>query len=121
MVASPAANLGQTGSKCMLLTTMRSRCFILVYHFPRSREETEAGDFSKGEGAPLCFIHKFTLPATDEYPGAEWYADFSFLGVLLITDEDVLPGHVLFLTRGFSLPTQFLYYKMIPLKGETPQ
>ena len=47
-MASPATDLGQTGSKCMLLTTMRSQHLILVYHFPQSGEETEAGDFPKG-------------------------------------------------------------------------
>ena len=55
-MASPAANPGQTGSKCRLLTAMRSHRLILVYRFPQSAEETEVGDFSKWEGVPLCFI-----------------------------------------------------------------
>lgn len=65
-----AANPGQTGSKSMLVTTMRRHCLILVYHFPHSGEETEVRYFQMGRGY-LCVLYKFILPATKGNPDAE--------------------------------------------------
>lgn len=67
-----AAHPGQTGSKSMLVTTMRRHCLILVYHFPHSGEETEVRYFQLGRGY-LCVLYKFILPTTKGNPDAEQY------------------------------------------------
>ena len=74
-VASQTAHLGKTGSKCSLLTTMRSHGFILAYHFPQSGGKQKMKIFKGGGG--IFVFYKRLFSQTPNH-GAEQYYTFFY-------------------------------------------